>query len=228
MTERERIAEILENHKHWFAADCDGCEYMRADLCGADLHGSDLHGAFLPHANLYMADLHESGLSKADLRESDLRGANLRYSDLRGASLRGADLRYADLRGSDLSDAKLQYANLQGAKLPYIPYACPEVGAFTGFKKCRDYVIAELEIPADAKRLSATGRKCRCDKARVVRFWNLNCTESDREKAVSKYDRNFVYEVGKTVYAENFEEDRWIECAPGIHFFISFQEAVDY
>ena len=165
---------------------------------------------------------------RADLRGADLRGACLRGFSLEYADFRGADMRGADLRGSDLRDAKLQYALLQGAKLPDIPYACPEVGAFTGFKKCRDYVIVELEIPADAKRLSETGRKCRCNKARVVRIWNLNCTESSQNKAVSKHDRNFVYEVGKTVYVEDFEEDRWIECAPGIHFFINFQEAVDY
>lgn len=228
MTERERITKILERHKHWLAADCDGWEYMRADLHGANLRGFCLRGFRLVHANLRNADLEGADLYKADFIGADMRGANLRWSDSRFACFRGADLRGADLRESDLSDAKLQYANLQGAKLPYVPYACPEVGSFTGFKKCRDYVIAELEIPADAKRVSATGRKCRCDKARVVRFWNSNCTESDKKIAVSKYDHNFIYEVGKTVYADKFEEDRWIECAPGIHFFISFQEAVDY
>lgn len=85
-----------------------------------------------------------------------------------------------------------------------------------------------MEIPADAKRLSGTGRKCRCDKAKVLRIWKADHTESGKNKAISKYDENFVYEVGKTVCVDNFEEDRWSECAPGIHFFINFQEAVDH
>lgn len=228
MTERDKLAEILENHKHWLDKNCAGWKCMRADLYGADLRGFNLRGVVLPHADLRKTDLYRVNLYGADLRNADLRNADSRWSDLRNADLRGTDLRGADLRGSDLRDAKLQFAILQGAKLPYIPYACPEVGAFTGFKKCRYNMIVELEIPADAKRLSATGRKCRCDKAKVVRIWNLDRTESCQVKTFSTYDRNFVYEVGKTVYAENFEDDRWIECAPGIHFFINFQEAVDY
>jgi hypothetical protein len=30
------------------------------------------------------------------------------------------------------------------------------------------------------------------------------------------------------VTPDSFDEDRWHECAPGIHFFITRQEAVDY
>ena len=40
-------------------------------------------------------------------------------------------------------------------------------GSFIGWKKAKNYII-KLEVLADAKRSSATGRKCRCDKAKVV------------------------------------------------------------
>lgn len=52
-----------------------------------------------------------------------------------------ADLSDADLRGADLSDAKLggvnfRRADFRGAKnVPFIPFACPDTGAFIGFKK---------------------------------------------------------------------------------------------
>ena len=44
----------------------------------------------------------------------------------------------------------------------------------------------------------------------------------------SDYDSTFVYEVGKIVSVDNFDDDRWNECAPGIHFFINREEAVKY
>ena len=161
----------------------------------------------------------KANLCGANLCEADLYGANLRGADLYGANLRRADLRGADLRGADLRGAE---------KIPFIPYACPDFGMFIGFKKARDNLIVVLEIPEDAKRLSATGRKCRCDKARVLEIQNLDGTKSDKIEAVSQYDEDFIYRVGEIVSVPDFCEDRWNECSEGIHFFINRQEAVDY
>ena len=86
----------------------------------------------------------------------------------------------------------------------------------------------KLQIPEDAKRSSATGRKCRCDKAIVLEIQNMDGTPSETGYCISQYDNNFEYRVGQTVCVDNFCEDRWQECAPGIHFFINRQEAVDY
>ena len=217
------LAEVIENHKHWWNEDCEGWRDMRAYLRGADLSGAYLSGA----------DLRGADLSEADLRGAYLRGAYLREADLRGADLRGAYLREADLRGADLSEADLRGADLSGADLrgaenvPYIPYACPDFGMFIGFKKASGYIVV-LEIPEDAKRLSATGRKCRCNKAKVIEIQNIDGTKANVTKVASDYDSDFVYEVGKTVSVDNFCEDRWEECSSGIHFFINRQESVNY
>ena len=197
------LAEVIENHKHWWNEDCEGWRDMRADL----------HGAYLREADLSGADLREADLWGAYLREADLSGA-----DLRGAYLRGADLREAYLRGADLREAE---------NVPYIPYACPDFGMFIGFKKASGYIVV-LEIPEDAKRLSATGRKCRCNKAKVIEIQNIDGTKANVTKVASDYDSDFVYEVGKTVSVDNFCEDRWEECSSGIHFFINRQESVNY
>ena len=109
-----------------------------------------------------------------------------------------------------------------------VPIACPEEGSFIGFKKVRDDLIVKLLIPEDAKRCSATSRKCRCDKAKVISITNIDGTESRCTSAVSKWNSSFVYNVGEMVSVDNFEEDRFIECAPGIHFFITREEAVNY
>ena len=147
------LAEVIENHKHWWNEDCKEWRDMRADLSGADLSGAE--------------------------------------------------------------------------NVPYIPYACPDFGMFIGFKKASGYIVV-LEIPEDAKRLSATGRKCRCNKAKVLEIQNIDGTKANVTKVASDYDSNFVYEVGKTVSVDNFCEDRWKECSHGIHFFINRQEAVNY
>lgn len=144
---------------------------------------------------------------------ADLSGANLS-----GANLTRADLTRADLYGADLSRAK---------NVPFIPMACPDTGSFIGFKKASGRIVV-LEIPADARRLSATGRKCRCDKALVIRIEEMDGTTSDLTEVVSDRDSSFVYKVGKMVSVPDFCEDRWQECSAGIHFFINRQEAVNY
>ena len=213
---------ILENHKHWLKKDCDSWENLRADLWYADLHEANLHGANLSEANLSRANL-----SGADIRIADLRGA-----DLRGVDLRDANLWYADLHEANLSGADLSGADLRDAKhIPYIYMMCPEEGAFIGWKKAEiseKQMLVKLSIPASAKRSSSTSRKCRCNKAKVLEIYNLDGTVAEERECYSSYDKNFIYEVGKTVKVDDFDEDRWKECTQGIHFFMNRQEAINY
>ena len=254
MTEltEEKLYKILEEHKHWINEDCKNWVEMRADLRNAVLSGTNLRNVNLRGAYLFNADLSEAYLSRANLSRAILRGAYLRGADLRGVDLSDADLSNADLsdadfHNADLSGANLRNANLCGAYLlnadlsgadfrgaknvPYIPMACPEEGDFIGWKKAegnKNKVIVKLHIPSDAKRSSATTRKCRCSKAEVIAIYNLDGTEAEEKTCHSDYDNSFIYEVGKTVEVTYFSEDRWRECAAGIHFFISRQEAIDY
>lgn len=157
-----------------------------------------------------------------------LRGANLYGADLYGADLYGANLNGANLYGANLYVANLIGADLRGAtNIPFIPQACPDKGSFVGYKKANNYII-ELEILSDARRSSATGRKCRCDKAKVLSITTLSGESTDIKSIESSYDKAFIYTVGEIVEEPNFCEDRWNECAPGIHFFINRQEAVEY
>lgn len=86
------------------------------------------------------------------------------------ANLRGANLLNADLRGVNLRDADLCDADLCDAEnMPFIPYACPDFGIFIGFKKAQGFIVV-LEIPEDAKRLSATGGNADATKQKCFRF----------------------------------------------------------
>ena len=143
------------------------------------------------------------------------------------ADLRGADLKGANLYGADLSEADLSKVDLSKAKIDW-PLICPEKGSFIGYKKCRDDLIVELEIPEDALRSSATTRKCRCSKAKVLSITNLDGSKSKCTEATSKRDSSFVYKVGETVEVTNFDPNRWNECSTGIHFFVTREEAEKY
>ena len=203
----KNLKEILEKHQKWIVGAEDG---KRADLRGANLRGADLRGV----------DLYGANLRGADLRGADLYGANLRGANLRGANLRGANLSMADLYGAKI---ELELIN------KFYPICCPEVGSFIAWKKVRGNLIVKLEVTETAKRSSAFGRKCRCSEAKVLDIQNLDGTSvNDVTVAYSTHDSNFAYRVGETVRVDNFDEDRRNECAPGIHFFITRQEAVEY
>ena len=201
-------------------ADLRGSNLRCANLCDADLCDANLCGAYLRGANLYGAYLCDANLRDANLRDADLRDANLCDADLRGANLCGAYLRGANLYGTDLRGA-----NLRDAKGCYL--SCPTEGSFIGWKKASGHIV-KLRIPEDARRSSATGHKCRCDKAYVMEIQNMDGTKATEDTVRADHDKNFVYTVGATVEVPDLDDNRWSECAPGIHFFIDRRAAVEY
>jgi len=179
---------------------------IEGSLRGANLEGANLDGANLVCSNLVGANL---------------KGANLNY-----ANLNGANLKCANLEGANLNGANLEGANLSGAKnIPSIIAArlltCPEFGAFEGWKKCEGGVIVRLKIPAKAKRSSATTRKCRAEFVEVLEVIG-------GAEGISMHDGKTVYQPGETVRCDNWCDDRWQECAGGIHFFMTRAEAEHY
>lgn len=136
----------------------------------------------------------------------------------------------ANLRGADLRDANLWGADLWGAKnIPDYVDAVTRIiaeGQLIVYKKLSGDAIATLRIPAEAKRSNATGRKCRAEYAEVVAIQDVNGKE--HQEGVSKRDSSFCYRVGETVRADEWCDDRWQECAGGIHFFLTRYEAENY
>ncbi len=212
-----RYANLRWANLRW--ADLSWANLSGADLSGANLSGANLSGANLSGANLRGADLSGANLHGANLRGADLRGANLGGADLGWASLSGANLRGANLRGADLSGANLHGANLRGAENIDATAAarlmrCPPDGAFVGYKQCRYGVIVKLMIPAESRRSSATGYKCRAEFVDVI--------EGD---GVSIHDGKTTYTPGQRVTCHEWDADRWNECGGGIHFYMSREEA---
>ena len=231
---KEELDAILNQHKKWLADDESGirANLIRANLRSADLSSADLSGANLSGANLRSADLSGANLSGANLSGADLRSANLSGANLSGADLIRANLRSADLRSADLRLAKNINEVLWDELTTGFPLACPEEGAFIAWKKAiadDEYVIIKLRIPEDAKRSSATTRKCRADKAEVLEIQTIDGEKLDPNVvARSNYDHRFTYMVGEAVGVDNFDEDRWNECSTGVHFFMHRHDAVTY
>lgn len=137
---------------------------------------------------------------------------------------------------ANLCGANLRNANLLGAKnidkltwsiyTIFYPMQCPEEGEYVAWKKA-DNKIVKLKITENAKRSSATSRKCRASEALVLDIQSIDGVEHF-EFVPSDKDKNFIYRVGEIVRVDDFDEDRWDECSTGIHHFITREEAVKY
>ena len=210
------LKKILDEHLLWLNGEGGSC---------ANLFGANLRGANLSDADLRCANLSDADLRGANLIDADLRCANLRDADLRGANLSDADLRNADLCRADLCEASIDQM-MWNIYTVFYPLQCPESGSYIGYKKASGLVV-ELEIPADARRSSATSRKCRASKAKVLSITDINGNPAGGQ-VKSNYDPNFVYAIGETVEVTDFDDNRWNECSTGIHHFITRAEAVIY
>ena len=181
-----------------------------------------------------------------------MRGISFLNCSFLNCTFESCDFSYANMRDTGFTatrflDCDLYSANLPETfaprsleyckNIPYIPMACPDEGEIIGYKKAwvnycgvRYYVIVTLRIPADARRSSGTGRKCRCDKAIVEKIeWISAGPSINPSIAHSIHNHDFHYVVGRVVQPTNgFCEDRWKTCAGGIHFFMNKQEAIDY
>jgi hypothetical protein len=220
------IAGILKKHAAWRNGEAGGTEPVRGDK-GGPVHGS---GADL----LSGADL--SGAGGEPVRGTwtcpgrTCPGRTCTGRTCPGRTCPGrppvrGDLSgpvQGDLSGADLSGADLSGANLSGVKnLPPLAVAQTLIvgdGDLVGWKKCRGGVVVKLLIPAAAKRSNATGRKCRAEYAHVLAVEGASV-------GLSLYDGSTVYAVGETVRPNGWCLDRWRECAHGIHFYLTREEA---
>ncbi len=169
----------------------------------------------------------QANLSGADLRYANLSNTNLSSINFGGADLRRANLSYANLKNAYLRQTDLRHACLNGAKnIPGYVIASTNIlpdGDLVGWKKCKYGALVKLLIPADARRSNATGRKCRAEYVKV-----LQILYADGNCAVGNYDDRTLYMVDQIVTCNKWNNNRWIECGGGIHFFITRYEAEHY
>jgi hypothetical protein len=221
------------------------CDFLNSNFSDMTIHNIDLRNSYLlgscfQKASVFGSNFSDTVFSHSEhktifnnavitscnftrslLQEVNFEGAIIRSSDFKHANLRAANLKNANLFGSDFLGATLTGANLKGAVLP-VYQICPQEGDFIGWKKVQDDIILKLLITG--KRTSSlVGRKCRCSAAKVLAALNTK-----RRKFYSRHDGAFSYTVGKTVSVLDYNDDIRVECAPGIHFFMTQEEAINY
>mgnify|MGYP002133922641 CR=1 FL=1 len=131
------------------------------------------------------------------------------------AASSGADLNGADLNGANLRDADLENA--------YHSRRIVGDGELTGYKKLSNGVVAELRIPADARRVGGlTGRKCRAEFVDVLDVFGADFGVTDNHGPKTEY------RVGQRVTPDSWDDNWQNECSHGVHFFITREEAEDY
>lgn len=221
----------------------------KTNFCNTKIINSEFKEANLTDANFVLASLKSTSFFEANLTKTIFRYSKCSSNNFNTAILTDADFAYADCAYSNFKKAKLNnilfiHANLYNAsfidckilktKYPkiddgtaFFALQCPEEGAFVGFKKSYDDKIIKLLIMKDSLRSSATSRKCRASKVKVLAITDFK-GKMQFEKTYSNYDRSFVYKVGDIIEIKKFNKDRWEECSNGIHFFITREEAIQY
>ena len=133
----------------------------------------------------------------------------------------------ANLTGADLTRAGLYGANPTRAQSDettrWPGFQIPQEGALIVYKKLSYGVLAKLQVPAKAGRTaSVVGRKCRAAYVKVLAL------EGPTVEGRSSHNPAVVYRPGKTVRPDRYDPNPLVECAHGIHFFLTREEAEAY
>lgn len=248
--------------------DCRDLIFRNLDLSGANFKCAKLEYSLFDVVHMHDTTFAFAKFKRVVFRHSMINYCSFLRASLVGAAFLGTIVYACDFEDSCLSGARFRSmadvylcnfsnANMDDIDVCTISFdnntgitadkrikkisACPDTGAFIGWKKAfvypdddRDnYAIVKLEIPEEAKRSSAFGRKCRASEAKVLGIWPIKNDKPDFEHpidiAYSLHDPGFVYATGKTVTPIlTYDDNPYNECASGIHFFITQQEALDY
>lgn len=184
---------------------------------------SDLSESTLYYAMFYGCDFEDCAFTDATLEKCVFVNCNFRMSGVGNATTRNCSFIDCDWDSYSV--------------FPNSPMSCPDTGEFIGWKKARILTpgggsvpcVVKLRIPEDALRSSAYGRKCRCNKAYVEEIQSVDGSFVYHDLvAVSRWDLSFRYPAGEMVEVKNFDQNRYVECTCGIHFFITREEAMNY
>lgn len=230
--------------------------FVGLDLRNVSFYNVDLSDAVFRTCNCIGMSMMDVDLRRTTIRDCNFTHAIFTKVDFKATSMFDCDFKSCLFDYSNLIYVSCLSCNFSRAIFKststidrvkcdvytgFFDLVCPEEGSFIGFKKAFiynsitdkcEYIIVKLQITKNALRSSSTSRKCRCSEAKVLGFYDIDHSPIDieeGEKVISIHDYNFEYKLGKIVRpTEPFDPYRWNECSTGIHFFITFDEAVRY
>lgn len=230
LTREQVIERINKGYKDFSNLDLSGLDLSNLDLNKANLSCCNLFNTNLFNTNLFNGILCNSKLLNTNLCCAYLESANLENAVLSNVDLTNTRLDYANLSYANLFDCNLEKTNLESVNLfrtrldekEKIRKGIILKESMIGYKRCIDRIIVTLEIPKGAIVFSINNNKCRTNKAKVVEISNGETI------AKSRYDENFIYELGQEIEIEDFDLMYNVECSSGIHFFRTREEAENY
>lgn len=209
--------EVTFQNCQFFSTVFRECHFIRCQFKNCKIVSSSIEKCFFSFSSAQQCDSINNRIFNSFFCDCSFFNSNSEYDTFYSSSFFSEE--------NTANDCALTYSAIRDC-FGLLP-TCPEKGSFIGFKQLQHDIIVELEIPADARRISGFSRKCRADKAIVLGFYNKKGEPlPNLTHEYSRYDGNFVYTRGKVVRADDFDPER-TTCAPGIHFFLTFQEAVD-
>jgi len=204
------------------------CMLMDANFDKANAEDCEFSYCQCVGAKFINANLVRSEFTLCGMQAADFDGADVEMARFNSCCVTGCE--FATALNMDKMSWNLGTTDLHSV--------CPKNGSFVGYKKAvlldnrgifEGHCIVKLEIPDDAKRSNATTRKCRCDKAKVLGFYDYDGNElPDSTLVVSMFDNDFEYKYGEIMEVDDFDDCAMKQCAAGIHFFMTFEEAVGY
>ena len=246
---QEELDNLLDNHELWLKNPLNDKNRLfleNYNLSFLEIKNRDLSDALFHKCDMRSMKIQNCDLSFTVFSNNNMNNITFSICNFNTTKFYSTNLSEGLFINCTLTNVKLTDTNLSGVKImdckldniianPFTSFynlQCPEEGSFIGFKKAyinTTPVIVKLQITEDSLRSSSTSRKCRCSKAKVLSISYLDGTECSQDTiAFSQYDNDFVYKVGEILEIKNFNKDRWKECANGIHFFITREEAVNY
>ena len=191
-----KFEDLILDHCSFYECNLESCDFDEC-LC-LDTH-------------FFQCNLSGSCFSRTTLNCCVLKRCDCIYTNFRGAEFQATDFEFSNLAGANFKDEeKIR----QGIILQ---------SPMIGYKKLLDGSIATLYIPEGAIVFSINNAKCRTNKAEVRAIKNKFGILIER--GLSFMDNTFIYEKGKTYTIENFDLEYNKECASGIHFFRTEEEA---
>ncbi len=250
----QRVKFNVDNKFRASGRNLERADFTDAHIWESEFTNADLGFAILKHTqvwhnkfttcNMHQVDWRDSVIVDAMFVKCDLSSAVFSHTRWYDVTFDHTNLSFANTYGVITEPngidrhTVVKFINKCNTLATTLNMACPETGAFDGWKAVyaldsdmlwTDYLV-KLHIPEDAKRSSATTERCRCSKAMVTEIVNTKTNEKVNS-VVNKFSADFPateYEVGKIVRPDSFDDDRWNERSHGIHFFISKDNALSY
>lgn len=214
----QEIFDRMCGHRYGSTVDFSNKDYSMIDFCERNFGEQNFSNSVFYWTNLVNTGFYRALFVNCNFSNADIRLSSFYECTFENCTFDNCKYKDAEFRNC--------------IKAPDLPMACPMEGEFIAYKKCRfDYflttpVIVKLLVPEDALRSSATSNKIRVSKAKVLDIRKLNGKNVDF--AYSTFDPCFEYRVGKTVEVPDFDTNRYNQCAPGIHCFMTEEEALEY